>query len=280
MYLKDDENTLNDVTNYQLFVGYKPLLILLKSFNLSSSDNLILHFGLDEKNIFGRIELEKINSINYSKINSSLFKGINGTHSFSSSSKQFLTGLKYKLTADRKKNLYLGDNLYRQVVIAYSIPRNIFLISIGKNNLFNIFPTDISGKIKPEYFLVSLRHNSFANRQVEEIKKIAVFRMSSVYFKDVYLLGKNHMNELRPETDFNIEDKKTENFKLLIPKGAIDYCEIELVSTNKIGIHNLHLFKIVNKHVLSSDKNVLQHIHRSYAEWRIKNNYKTECLIR
>ncbi len=188
----------------------------------------------------------------------------------------------YDLTSDKKQNIYLRGNLYDQIKIAYSVPRNIYLASVGSDNLFNIFPTDLSGKFENDYFIVSLRSGGKANAQVSKYGKCLISVMKAESFRDVYHAGKNHMKELSgiEKIGMKIRDEKSAQLKLPVPEDAVEYYELSEIEHFGIGIHVIHFFRITNSLKLTNRESVLGHIHREYAEWRIKNGIQTNYLIR
>jgi hypothetical protein len=174
----------------------------------------------------------------------------------------------------------LKDNLYEQVKIAYSVPRKISLVSLGKNNMFNLFPTDINGRIGKQNFVISLRIDGNANKQVKELKKIVLSEMVVDSYKEVYSLGVNHTKDLRDKKEFDFSEKLSQNFSLPVPKNTLRYFELEFINDMQTGVHNLCFFRIANSVNIEDSKSTLAHIHRDYAEWRINNGYNSEFLLR
>ena len=99
---------------------------------------------------------------------------------------------------------------------------------------------------------------------------------------DVYGLGKNHMSDLVAADSINIKLKtnRSEEFNLPVPSQAIKYFELERLNKIDAGIHSIHFMKIKNSVKLRDDNFTLAHIHRDYAEWRIKNKMNTDFLFR
>ncbi len=285
-YLIGDE-TFSDLTDSHLFIGYHPLIIAI-SCEKKSSLNDLLHskntiktvFGESEDKIIAQLKLKKINTIEFNEIKLFIFEGVKGRHKFLSKFYILTNSLKYKLTAEKKINIYLKGNLYEQVKIAYSIPRKISLVTLGKNNMFNLFPTDINGRIGEQNFVISLRKKSKSNKQLKEMKKIVLSEMSADTCKEVYSLGANHVKDLRAKKEFDLSEKLSQIFSLPLPNNALRYFELEFINDMQTGVHNLCFFKIVNSVNIEDSKATLAHIHRDYAEWRINNGLITEFLFR
>jgi flavin reductase (DIM6/NTAB) family NADH-FMN oxidoreductase RutF len=285
-FLNDDESFF-DLTGSHLFICYYPLVIALTCKNNSNSYNLIQNknlvkivFGETKDRIIAQLILRKINTLEFNEVKFFLFEGVKGSHKFLSKFHILTNRLKYKLTADKKINIYLKGNLYEQVKIAYSIPRKISLVSLGNNNMFNIFPTDINGRIGEQNFVISFRKNSKAYKQVKELNKIVLSEMAAEKYKEVYSLGKNHTMELREKKEFELSEKLSQTFSIPLPKNALRYFELEFIDEMQIGLHNLCFFMIANSVNIEDSKSTLAHIHRDYAEWRINNNITSEYLLR
>ncbi len=288
MFIEINNGLLLDISENQIMLGYNPLLIGFESNqieingNHSSKKKIILRLGKNENEIIAKLWMEEFQKIELNSDLVTVFKGVKGKGRFKNKLHSIIGDFYYSLTANKTKNIYLKGNLYMQVKIAYSIPRKIYLISLGTNGLFNIFPTDISGKINEEHFAISLRTNGRANQQLEKIGKCLLVEMHSDTCKEVYSLGKNHMFDLVAADQLNIKlnNEPSEQFNLPVPKLAVKYTELQKVKTIEAGIHTIHFMKIENSVELSDVKSTLAHIHRDYAEWRIKNKLQTDLFFR
>ena len=275
-----------DITDHHLFIGYKPLLIAIdKDFlpdgNYYNSGKLKLSFRTKDDLEVASLVIRLVQKVKLNSTTCLLFEGEKGIHSFDNPVHKFINALRYNLTAERKKNIFLPGNLYDQVKIAYSIPRKICLTTVSSGNLINIFPIDISGPLNEKHFIISLRSSGKANRQIEYKKNCLVSIMDANSSKEVYNAGKNHMRELSvpDKLGISLRNETSDRLKFPIPSGAIKYYELEKIDKFEIGIHTIYYFNIVNSVILSHKKNVLAHIHRDYAQWREKNNITTSYLM-
>lgn len=284
------DNTLKskvDITSHHLLIGYKPLLLAidirpLREIKINLRDELHLSFCTKKNIRLANLKLKLINQVNLNSVTCLIFEGVKGVHSFTNLFHKLFNFILYQLTGNKKKNIFLDGNLYNQVKIAYSVPRMIFAASVGSEGLFNIFPTDLSGQIGNDNFIISLRIKGKANEQIENTGKCLVAKVDAKYFSEVYGLGKNHMRELSNLNELRIKLVKTrsEIFNLPVIFGAIEYFELEKIDKFVVGIHTINIFRIINSVRLSESKSLLMHIHRDYAEWRRKNGINTNYLIR
>jgi hypothetical protein len=280
------ENDSIDITNEHILLGYSPVLIGISSSKskplsalLDDINETTIKFGVTSDNIIAQLTVKKIEKTEFGSVEFFLFEGINGSHEFLSATYQLINSIKYKLQAKRKPNIYLNENLYQQVKIAYSIPRTILLVTLGSGDLFNIFPTDINGRIDDDHFVISLRKTGKAHQQVKKQGNIVISEMRVESCSEVYSYGVNHMRDLRPSNEFNFSYELSESLKLPLPKNISKYYELEIVNEMLFGMFNLMYFRIINS-IKIDNSNTLAHIHRDYAQWRINNNFQSEFLFR
>lgn len=276
-----------DISSHHLFIGYKPLVLAvdkkyLKETTINLKNILHLSFRSEEKNELASLEVKFVHEVKVNSASCLLFEAVKGEHSFSRSFHKLFSSIYYRYTADKKKNIFLPGNLYDQVKIAYSIPRLIYTASVGSNGLYNVFPTDLSGQIGGENFIISLRTKCKANEQIENSGKCMVAKIDADYFAEVYSIGRNHMRELSNVNELGIKlrEESSAILNLPIPLGTLQYFELEKFDKFEVGIHTIHFFKIISSVQLSDSQKFLMHIHRDYAEWRIRNGINTNYLIR
>ncbi len=209
-YLVNDRQIIKDITNEHLFTGYNPLIFTFTSlvFNTGEPpDRIKIVFSqealqpndpLRKKDALALLSLNLIEKQAIAGITIFYYEGIRGQHHFLSFFHQYIIGLNNRLYNKRAENIFLNNNLYKQVQIAYSIPRIISLITVSDGQLYNLFPTDLHGPINEQYYVSSLRHSGKACKQVETSGRIVISQMHCSTYKIVYSLGKNHMQDLKP----------------------------------------------------------------------------------
>ena len=153
-------------------------------------------------------------------------------------------------------------------------------IHFNDNNCINIFPTDLHGAVGNKFYVGSLRKDGLANRQVEKFRKIVVSEISTKGYKQAYVMGKNHMKELRISDEFQILEQRSRTFGFVIPLWTTKYRELILLSSLDIGIHRVHIYEILNECALNSNDSMLVHIHQYYAQWRKDNGLTDRLLMR
>jgi len=292
VYLVERKRIVRDITQEHLFTGYRPLIFTFASSVFSPSQpppNVEVIFSqqsIQPNGLFNKIDalallslrLLRKQTIDYKEI--CHYEGTHGQHHFLSFFHQYVIGLNNRLYNKKKGNVFLNNDLYKQVQIAYSVPRIISLITVSTGGLYNLFPTDLHGPLDEHYYVSSLRHGGEACKQVEAARRVIVSRVHSEAYKAVYGLGKNHMQKLKTKENFSFSESVSETFNFPLPTSLLSYRELELVETFEHGIHKLLLYKIISSQLVNKDPSTLAHIHNCYATWRYHNSLPGNYLLR
>lgn len=290
--IADDNRAIKDITNHHLFIGYSPLVFAFpfyREIDLSKHENIDILFShrqidpndlVHTKDVLALVSLRKIHEQGFENGPFYYYEGINGRHQFISPVQQRVIQLQNKLYNKKPGNVYLDGNLLKQVQIAYSIPRIISLVTVEQNQMFNLFPTDLHGQIDKMHYIISLRNSGKAAQQVETTQKILVTDIRSAFYKTVYSLGKNHMQELKTKEQFPFSNDLSEVFRLPLPQNVISYKELELKRYFDHGIHRFFLFQILNRKQIENQPATLAHVHNVYATWRCNKRLPGNYLLR
>lgn len=287
VYLVSNTHVIKDITNQHLFVGYSPLVFVLPGADYPASLQLIFsqsslppNESYSKKDALARLESKKIKEQVDGTNTYLYYEGTNGNHHFLSGLHQQVNGLYNQWFNKKAGNVFLHANLYKQVQIAYAVPRIISLITVGNDELFNLFPTDLHGQADDEHYIISLRTGGKACEQVQHSGKVLLSQVDCNAYRTVYSLGKNHMQELKSKDNFPFSQSVSGNFKWPLPEPAVFYRELVLLDSFTHGIHNIMLFKVVSQHQSAPQTNTLAHIHNAYASWRFKKGLPGNYLLR
>lgn len=292
VYLIAGKQIIKDITNQHLFTGYSPLIFTLYSPSINEvalTEKIDIIFSdrrlkpnefLEKKDAIACLSLKMIRRQSAGDMDIVYYEGIKGEHRFLSSFHQYVIALNNRLYNKKPGNVYLPTNLYKQVQIAYSVPRVISLITVSDGKLFNLFPTDLHGTFDEQYYISSLRHEGKACKQVEASGRVVITQIHCDAYKTAYALGKNHIQDLRPKDIFPFRNISSSVFQLPLPQFALAYRELELIQSFEHGIHKLLLYKIVARQMLSQEPATLAHIHNAYATWRRNKDLPGNYLLR
>ena len=289
-YIISNGLIFQDITYRHCFIGYHPVIFALSSSQTLSPypeeitiafSNKILsqNGGFNPKDAVASLIFKKIKAI-AGDGPVAFYEASKGQHRFISSFHQFVIQLHNHLYQKKPGNVFLGGNLLKQVQIAYSLPRNISLITVGQNDQFNLFPTDLHGPIDKDRYIISLRHEGKASRQVVDANRILLTEVHSNLYKTVYSLGKNHMQELKAKGKHPFSGMVSDNLQLPIPQMPLRYRELELEESFVHGIHRVMNFKVLYEKKIQDISASLAHIHNTYATWRQNNQLSGNYLLR
>ncbi|HEX5171721.1 MAG TPA: hypothetical protein VFW11_21225 [Cyclobacteriaceae bacterium] len=274
-----------DVTSNHLFLGYKPVVIGIynpdetTSIALSGLSTVVLNFHYRTNRIASlSLTLVDTRLLDGKKI--FLYKAVQGDHEFLNTFHRFINHYRLKFRKQELGNVDLPGNLIDQVRIAYAVPRIIGLITLSDGSKMNMFPTDLHGPVNDRFYIGSLRIGGKANEQVEVLRKVVLAQMSLSTYKEVYRLGKNHMRDLAGRGQFTLHDQNSDAFDFPLPAGVLRYWELSLMDSCDIGIHRVHMYRIINFKRLVENGKTLAHIHQYYAQWRQDRKIPTQLLLR
>jgi hypothetical protein len=278
-----------DVTNANVLLGYNPLIIGITR-PVEATGNICLTFcdtpaspsgewrGFPtEKTAIARLELRRLDDA-LRVPGFQLYEGIFGEHRFLNFYQAAANNLLESIMKKAPSDANISGNLYDQVRIAYSVPRQISVITVKDRELLNFFPTDLHGAVSDELYVSSLRIGGMACEQVSTLKTLVISSVDVEAFRKTYGLGKNHMQPARPAETF-------EPTFIISPSGipvypsATNYLELVLDRTWDHGIHRLFLYRIKHRGKVKEEK-TLAHIHGYYAQWRISHGKLTQYFFR
>jgi hypothetical protein len=289
VYLLDKGKIMKDITFDHAFVGYHPVVFALSIDLAEAHPNLEIIFSHEQllpghkpgrQVILAFLSLKKVYQLSMNSEFVFFYEAVFGKHRFISKFRQFIIGLHNHLFQRKEGNVFLKGNLYKQVQIAYSLPRKISLVTVGSKHLFNLFPTDLHGSVSKGYYVVSLRHSGNACAQVEAARNILLSNVDANIYREVYKMGKNHMQPMKEKHSFRFSSEMSPVFQLPVPQHALHCYELEMQSSFKAGIHKIMLFRIRNEFTVNTGYASLAHVHNVYATWRHKNQLSGNYLLR
>lgn len=277
---KDGDRTADvNISDKHLFLGYKPVLIALRSVDVKNfNGGLLIRFSQNNC-LLGTINVLPVRNAEYNWPEIILCQAIQGKSHLLPFPSIILSRLYDRLRYKKQGNISLPGNLYTQVKIAYSYPRKICLASLHENDLYNVFPTDLHGKIGGSKYYISLRTKGKACRQVLNLKQISLCEIEASSYRQAYGMGPNHMKNLRPASEFDYQSQYSSRYGNLLLPSVISYLELSLLDSVQVGIHTILKFDVVDSFQVKKGE-PLMHIHRDYAAWREKNNIESKFLLR
>jgi hypothetical protein len=272
-----------DISDQHCMLGYKPVLIglTMPSSIPFNSDALNCSIQLRNGNqVIGSAKFEIEYKQTFTSSTYYVLKLKEGNHQLIASFYQNMNSLIENFRNKPKGNISIDKNSYRLLSMVYSVPRIIRLVTIGESELYNLFPTDLNGKIDDHHFSCSFRIDKLPSKEIVKLKRLVISDIHSGYYKEVYAMGKNHSRNLSLRENFPFSNFNSEKFDLPIPEYCIRYRELELMEFKDHSLHRIFFFKTFFEKELENSNDLLAHIHRFAAEWRLKNHIPSQYLVR
>jgi hypothetical protein len=278
-----------DITHTHVLLGYNPLIIGI-SHDPGVSAEICLTFSdtVEPANTtwrgfptvrtaIARLHLRRLEG-SFDVPGFQLYEGTFGEHVFLRFYQAAANRLVERLRKRTPSEANISGNTYEQVRIAYSLPRQISVMTVKDHDLLNFFPTDLHGAVPGNLYVSSLRIGGMACRQVETLKNLVLSSVDVVAFRKTYGLGKNHMQPPKPPASFEPTFACSPSGIPVYPH-ATNYLELELVKKMDHGIHRLFLYRVKYRGEVKGG-NTLAHIHSHYAQWRLNHGKSTEYFFR
>jgi hypothetical protein len=264
-------------------LGYKPLLIGVSAFHgreVPEVEKATLEFIGGSARAVASLDLVQVRCARFGNDVLLIFGCTYGWHEFLSRMHQAMNRIYESTKTKPAGNIWLEGNLYDQVRIGYAHPRVIAVISLGENDRFNLFPTDLHGSFGGRHYAGSLRIGGKACDQVQQLKRLVISTVNASSFRSTYLLGKNHMRELRDVGDFEVASFRSAKFGLPLPRDVLGYRELERIDGFDAGIHRIHFYETAHRVIHPQEPAALAHVHRYYAQWRVNHGLPVPLLFR
>jgi len=181
-----------------------------------------------------------------------LLVGISGTQQLETRLERLAFRLNEMLTKKPAGNIDLTTSEYDQLKIAYSIPREIRMVSVHHELGANTFPIDLFGPAGANHLALSLRHAKKSCAQIVEAKLITIRIMLSKYAPFAYFIGRCHSMDWHKAT---------------LPPDQIGKEEFEFTKIiGDYGVHRIIILRRISPMIADSPEKLV-HVHRSYANW-------------
>jgi hypothetical protein len=291
MMLVSKNMVIKDITANCLMVGICPLIFALPSLeeiDLNTQDHINIFYlrnslktgsAVSSKSIVAKFCLKKLKTQTIEQTIIYFFEGLKASHKLLSPFHQFINRLNNTLYNKMSGNIFLKGNLHTQIEVVYTIPQVISLIAVRNGNLYNIFPTDQHGQINSKLYIITLRHAGNGCKQVQQAKKILLSNINAAAWKEVFGLGKNHMQPLKEPSNFNLSNTQSQVLQIPLPLNSIEYRELNLMDSFIHGIHRVLIFEILSHQKLTEYRLTLSCINNTYATWSHKNKLPTNYFM-
>lgn len=253
-----------DLERQPLFLGYKPLVMgicdapeLIQFIPESKQVTFeFLNIVSGEKVASLELRVDKIVPIENQLL--VLLVGISGSHTFETRLERLAFRINQRLTKKSPANIDLTRVEYEMLKVAYSVPREIRMVTVRNELGANTFPIDLFGIAGLHHLVLSLRHSKKSFEQIAEAKLIHIRTMSGKYAPFAHFMGRGHSMSWHKAV-LPPDQIGTEEFGFA--KVIFDY-----------GIHRILILHRISRMIEDSSEKLV-HVHRSYANWHKRQGF-------
>ena len=247
-----------------MFLGYKPLVMgVCVPYEQTELFRSARSIGLNYENIksnqkVARIDLKYDQQVELDDTTLLLFIGISSSQNFERTVERWAFKVNQWLSTKSANNIDLSSTEYDQLKIAYSVPREIRMVTVRHELGANSFPIDLFGSAGMKHLILSLRHEKKSCSQILEAKQITMRHMFGTYAPIAYFTGRCHSMNWH---------------KAVLPPDQIGKEEFEFKQIiGDYGVHRVILLSRISPTVAESPEKLV-HVHRSYANWHIRQGF-------
>jgi flavin reductase (DIM6/NTAB) family NADH-FMN oxidoreductase RutF len=157
------------------------------------------------------------------------------------------------------------------MVVFYTCPRPVVLVSVVTGNSGNIFPMNLMGALGNDYFAFALNAATPVSHLVEKVGHVALSSIPFAQTDLAFRFGKHHKQEYIDWTTLPFATSPSHHLAFPVPTFARRVREMTVESTHIIGSHRLFLARIVSDETRTVGPECFV-IHGVYQAWRSRDS--------
>jgi flavin reductase (DIM6/NTAB) family NADH-FMN oxidoreductase RutF len=167
-------------------------------------------------------------------------------------------------------NFSMPPEAVQHMMIFYTCPRPVVLVSVDDGHLSNVFPMDLIGSITPNLFTLALRSTSQSIATMKSARRVALSDIAAQARAIAYQLGAHHKNVKIDwgRLPFGIE--RSGIYSLPCPDIALRVRELDILSFESIGSHTFFVTRIVSERAIGESARLF-HTSGIYQHFRSRN---------
>lgn len=163
----------------------------------------------------------------------------------------------------RKERFAIGGQALRALLVFYSRPRVVVIVSVGADDTVNLFPMDLLGVSEEGAMLMALRSTNPSIAIMRRTRRIAMSEVPPAFKEHAYALASGHKQLRLAGEPLPFAVAPSPTWRLPLPAEAMGVREVEVVHVDEIGSHCLFTTKIVHESMRPGRR--LHHLSGFYA---------------
>jgi flavin reductase (DIM6/NTAB) family NADH-FMN oxidoreductase RutF len=148
------------------------------------------------------------------------------------------------------------------VLVFYSRPRPVVVVSVAANEAANLFPMDLIGPTADDRFLMALRSSSPNIGVIQRSRRMAMAEVPHAFATQAYSLASGHKRLRKAGETLPFATLPSPRWELPLPREARRVREVEVEHIETVGSHQLMTTRVVSDS--SQDGERLHHISGLY----------------
>jgi flavin reductase (DIM6/NTAB) family NADH-FMN oxidoreductase RutF len=170
----------------------------------------------------------------------------------------------------RPHNFWMPPEAVQQLMIFYTCPRQVVLVSVEDGEHRNLFPMDLIGPVAPDRFTLALRNTSRSVPAMKTARRVVLSDVAAADCGLAYRLGAHHRDSLADWQSLPCAIERSRAFSLPFLQGALRVRELEILDFETIGSHTFFVTRIAAEQPLAQ-AHQLHHTSGLYQHFRTRH---------
>jgi flavin reductase (DIM6/NTAB) family NADH-FMN oxidoreductase RutF len=169
-------------------------------------------------------------------------------------------------------NFWMPPEAVQQLMIFYTCPRQVVLVSVEDSEHRNLFPMDLIGPVGPDRFTLALRNTSRSVPVMKTARRVVLSDVAAADRALAYSLGAHHRDSLADWQSLPCAIERSQAFSLPFVRSALRVRELEILDFETIGSHTLFVTRIAAEQPLAEAQQ-LHHTSGLYQHFRTRHGH-------
>ena len=169
-------------------------------------------------------------------------------------------------------NFWMPPDAVQQLMIFYTYPRQVVLVSVEDGEHRNLFPMDLIGPVGPDRFTLALRNTSRSVPVMKTARRVVLSDIAASERALAYRLGAHHREPLADWQSLPCAIERSRVFSLPFVQSALRVRELEILDFETIGSHTFFVTRIAAEQPLAEAQQ-LHHTSGLYQHFRTRHGH-------
>ncbi|MGH8200113.1 MAG: flavin reductase [Steroidobacteraceae bacterium] len=169
-------------------------------------------------------------------------------------------------------NFWMPPEAVQQLMIFYTFPRQVVLVSVEDREHRNLFPMDLIGPVAADRFTLSLRNTSPSVPVMKTTRRVVLSDVAAADCALAYRLGVHHRDPLPDWHALPCAIERSRAFSLPFLQNALRVRELQILDFETIGSHTFFVTRVATEQPLAQ-AHQLHHTSGLYQHFRTRHGH-------